>query len=71
VSLKFNVNVPRECPKCHVDRTMLDTSFALPGCIDGGFKKDAAENINATAPLPIRLIFCPRCHYLEMYLDAA
>jgi hypothetical protein len=62
-----NFNI--ECPKCHADRTLLDTSFALPGYIDPRFKKDSGESINPASALPVRLVLCPRCHYLELYHD--
>ncbi len=26
--------IDRQCPKCYTDRTLLDTSFALPGFVD-------------------------------------
>ncbi len=67
MSQGFNFN--RECPKCHADRTLLDTTFGLPGYIDPRLNKDSGENINLTSALPVRLILCPRCHYLELYHD--
>jgi ssDNA-binding Zn-finger/Zn-ribbon topoisomerase 1 len=63
--LGFNI----ECPKCHADRTLLDTTFGLPGHIDPRFNKDCPESINTKSALPVRLVLCPRCHYLEMYHD--
>jgi len=65
MSLGFN----RECPKCHADRTLLDTSFGLPGRIDPHSSEPKGESINLTSALPVRLVLCPRCHYLEMYHD--
>ena len=44
---------------------MLDTTFSLPGHIN----KDTGECVNVTSALPVRVLFCPRCHYLEMYHD--
>jgi hypothetical protein len=66
-SLGFKID--RECPKCYTDRTLLDTSFALPGHVDPQSQKDSAECINLTSALPVRLVLCPRCHLLEMYHD--
>ena len=63
--LNFNI----ECPKCHADRTLLDTSFGLPGYIDPRCNKDSGESTNLTSVLPVRLVLCPRCHYLELYHD--
>ena len=67
MSKGFNFN--RECPKCHADRTLLDTSFGLPGYIDPSFDKGSGESINAASALPVRLVLCPRCHHLELYHD--
>jgi hypothetical protein len=66
MSLGFKIDT--QCPKCYTDRTLLDTSFALPGHIDPQ-SKDSTECVNLTSALPVRLVFCPRCHYLEMYHD--
>jgi hypothetical protein len=66
-SLGFKID--RQCPKCYTDRTLLDTSFALPGHIDPQSKNDSAECINLTSALPVRVVLCPRCHYLELYHD--
>ena len=65
MSMGFN----RECPKCHADRTLLETSFGLPGCVDPASRSDAADSIRTTGALPVRLVLCPRCHLLEMYHD--
>ena len=59
----------RECPKCHADRTLLATSFGLPGYIEPPSRKESGESINAASALPVRLIMCPRCHLLEIYHD--
>ncbi len=67
MSLGFQMN--RQCPKCYTDRTLLDTSFGLPGYINPGSKKDCGECINVTSALPVRVLLCPRCHYLELYHD--
>ena len=56
MSRGFNI----ECPKCHADRTQLDTSFGLPGYIDQRVKKDSGESISLTSALPVRVILCPR-----------
>ena len=69
MSLEFNVNVPRECPKCHADRTMLDTCFALPGYAEADLKNEGGECVNPEHALPLRVAFCPRCHYLELFHD--
>ena len=65
MSLGFKV----ECPKCHGDRTLLDTSFGLPGYIDPRTSQGSGESINVTSALPIRLVLCPRCHHVELYHD--
>jgi hypothetical protein len=65
MSLGFDV----ECPKCHGDRTMLETTFGLNGYIDPRHKKDSDEAAAPNCALPVRLIVCVRCHYLEMYHD--
>ncbi len=56
-SLGFKID--RQCPKCYTDRTLLDTSFALPGYIDPQSRKDSAECINRTSALPVRVVLCP------------
>ncbi len=66
MALKFKISI--ECPKCYTDRTWLDTSFGLPGYIDP-HKKDSGECINVTSALPVRVLLCPSCHYLELYHD--
>ncbi len=64
MSLGFNV----ECPKCHGDRTLLETSFGLNGYVNPR-ETDTTKTENANCALPVRLIVCVRCHYLEMYHD--
>jgi hypothetical protein len=66
-SLGFKID--RQCPKCYTDRTLLDTSFGLPGYIDPTSKKESGESINVASALPVRVILCPRCHYIEIYHD--
>ncbi len=66
-SLGFKID--RQCPKCYTDRTMLDTCFALPGHLNPPSDKDRADCVNTTSALPVRLVLCPRCHFLEMYHD--
>jgi len=65
----MSVPIKCECPRCHGDRTMLDTSFGLPGYIEPQDQKAGGESINLTCAMPVRLILCPRCHYLELYHD--
>ena len=67
MSLGFKMS--RQCPKCYTDRTVLDTSFGLPGCIEPRPKKNSGENVNLASVLPVRIVLCPRCHYLELYHD--
>ncbi len=61
--------IDRQCPKCYTDRTQLDTTFSLPGFIDPGRKNESSECVNVSSALPVRVILCPRCHYLELYHD--
>jgi len=63
--LGFNV----ECPKCHGDRTMLETTFGLNGYADPRQTKGGEEGSSPNCALPVRLIVCVRCHYLELYHD--
>jgi len=58
-----------ECPKCHADRTMLETKFGLSEYRDPGTKKDAGEGPPAGCGVPVRVILCVRCHYVELYHD--
>jgi hypothetical protein len=64
-------NISRECPKCHADRTLLDTSFGFPAYIEPHPSNKSSETADSAKALPVRLIFCPRCHYLEMYHDVS
>jgi hypothetical protein len=63
--LLMTVPIKIECPKCHADRTMLDTCFGLPAYADP--KHHKGTNINPSCVVPVRLVMCPRCHLLEMY----
>jgi hypothetical protein len=65
MSLGFNI----ECPKCHADRTLMETTFGLPGYVDPRPEKDTAETTTAACAIPVRLVLCVRCHYLELYHD--
>jgi hypothetical protein len=66
----MSVPIKCECPKCHADRTMLDACFGVPGYIHPSAQKDAGgASINVNCGVPVHLILCPRCHYLEMYHD--
>jgi len=64
MSLGFTV----ECPKHH-DRTLLEPAFGLPGYVDPRLAKDIDESTTTAAALPVRIVLCVRCHYLEMYHD--
>ena len=65
----MTVPIKTECPKCHADRTMLDTCFGLPGHTHAHHQKETGDCINTKCAIPVRLVLCPRCHYLEMYHD--
>jgi hypothetical protein len=64
MSLGFTI----ECPKCHADRTLLEPAFGLPGYVAPRVAKGAHSTTPAGA-LPVRVVLCVRCHYLEMYHD--
>ena len=64
----MTVPIKCECPKCHADRTMLDASFAVPGHREP-HAQPAGETFSSACAVPVRLVLCPRCHYLEMYHD--
>jgi hypothetical protein len=59
----------RECPKCHADRTLLETTFGLPGYRDPSPKADGGDPTGSSGAVPVRLILCVRCHYVELYHD--
>lgn len=63
----MSVGIKTECPKCHCDRTMLDTCFCLPAHAQPGVQKETGVSIDPSCALPVRLVMCPHCHYLEMY----
>jgi hypothetical protein len=65
MALGFNI----ECPKCHADRTMLETCFGLPGYPGRGASANGADSAGMSCAVPVRLILCVRCHYLELYHD--
>ena len=65
----MSVPIKIECPKCHADRTMLDTCFGLPGYAEPEMRKATGASINADCAMPVRLVICPRCHLVEMYHD--
>jgi len=65
MTLGFNI----ECPKCHADRTMLETSFGLPGYRGPGASANGGDSTGMSCAVPVRLIVCVRCHYLELYHD--
>jgi hypothetical protein len=62
-------SIHRECPKCHGDRTMLETNFGVPGYVDPKTKTENGEDGQLACAIPVRLVLCPRCHLLEMYHD--
>jgi hypothetical protein len=61
--------IKRECPRCYNSRTLLDTSFALPGYHPDC--KDAEKPINEKCILPVKVLLCPNCHLLELYHDVS
>ncbi len=63
------VPIKIECPKCHADRTMLESTFAVPGYLKPPLQTEGGECINTTCGVAVRLVLCPRCHLLEMYHD--
>ncbi len=62
----MTVPIKIECPKCHADRTLLDTCFGLPGYLA---QNDTGASVNVSCAVPVRLMMCPRCHYVELYHD--
>jgi hypothetical protein len=58
-----------ECPKCYTIRTLLDTSFALPGFKGTRLNESGEDCINVKCVVPVRLLMCPGCHLLELYHD--
>jgi hypothetical protein len=64
----MTVPIKCECPKCHADRTMLDTSFGIAGFAHAP-EQEGPPALNLNSAVPVKLILCPRCHYLEMYHD--
>lgn len=65
----MSVPIKCECPKCHADRTVLQTCFGVPGYLDPAAQKEAGAAINLKNAVPVHLILCPRCHFVEMYHD--
>jgi len=61
--------IKAECPKCHSDRTMLESSFGLPGYVDPKNSQESGARVNLNCATPVRLVLCPCCHYIEMYHD--
>jgi hypothetical protein len=61
--------IKRECPRCYSERTVLDTSFALPGYHDPHCHDKDEHVLNEKCVLPVRVLLCPRCHFLELYHD--
>jgi hypothetical protein len=48
---------------------MLETSFGLPGYRGPGASPNGGDNTGMSCAVPVRLIVCVRCHYLELYHD--
>ena len=48
---------------------MLETTFGLNGYADPRQTKGGEEGSSPNCALPVRLIVCVRCHYLELYHD--
>lgn len=69
--MSLTVTVPIECPKCHADRTRLETSFGLPGYRKPGADTADTGGINPDCALPVHIMLCPRCHFIEMYHDVS
>jgi len=65
----MSIGIKIECPKCHADRTMMETTFGLPACVHPNHRKKGDPSINDHCAVPVRLVMCPRCHYLELYHD--
>ena len=58
-----------ECPKCHADRTMLETKFGLSEYRETSPNGETAPGPPIGCGMPVRVILCVRCHYLELYHD--
>jgi hypothetical protein len=48
---------------------MLETSFGLPGYRGPGASANGGDSSGMSCAVPVRLIVCVRCHYLELYHD--
>ena len=64
------IGIKIECPKCHADRTLLDTAIGLPAYAEPCARAERRSSINPECAVPVRLVLCPRCHYVELYHDA-
>ena len=65
----MGVGPKTECPRCHADRTMLDTRFALSEYREPGAPRTEGESVPMGCGVPVRVVLCVRCHYVELYHD--
>jgi hypothetical protein len=58
---------PGTCPKCSTKMLLEASTVALPGFIDPRYQKDSAVSVKKV--IPVRCRFCPKCRYVELFLD--
>lgn len=61
--------ISKTCPKCSKERGIESVTLALPGYLDPRFRKDSGEKISVKQALPVRIVLCPHCNYIELYRD--
>jgi ribosomal protein S27AE len=64
-----------DCPKCGTEMEFHPYSVGLPGYVDPKTQKKIegvkAPAISVTTALPLRVSACPKCHYVELWVDTA
>ena len=64
-------NIEKRCPKCGAERELQSVILALPGYIDPKYKRPTGDSISLKDVLPVRVVLCPGCQYIELYRDTA
>jgi hypothetical protein len=67
--MPLELEVSKPCPKCGAARQISEEYFGLPGYIDPKFRKEAGEHISVRKVAPVRVVLCPKCSFIELYLD--
>ena len=60
-------DIPEERPKCGSERKLEQTALGLPARLMS--ENPVGEMISLKYAVRVRLVACPKCHFVELYWE--